>query len=51
LAWRECFALLSDVEAISLPGSVGRHVVWMRARGVVVCAYYEHGETRFRLEV
>lgn len=43
LAWRECFVLVSE------DTGVGRVVVWMRSHGVEISAWYEAGETRFRL--
>jgi hypothetical protein len=52
LAWRDCYTLLLGVDLSEgqQAGAVGRHVVWMRSRGVRLYAYYEAGETRFRLE-
>jgi hypothetical protein len=46
LAWREVFVLVEDYDG----SEVGRTVTWMRYHGVSVLAYYEAGETRFKLE-
>jgi hypothetical protein len=51
LSWREVYALLHGGEHAvgDQQVHVGQVISWMRSKGVVIDAFYEGGETRFRV--